>query len=84
MKARTNKNAGAGRLGRLVRPFEVGESVYYQNHAAGYQIFPLEVLDIAGNIVTARNEECRTFTFRADTGRATWSPNLSIKHWPNV
>lgn len=76
--------ASAGCMARLVRPFEVGQSVDYRNHVMGYRIFPLEVAHVTDGVVTAKSEEGRTFTFDAETGAATWSGNLSIIHWPNA
>lgn len=69
---------------RLVRPFEVGESVNYRNHVAGYEIFPLTVTNITETVITAKSEKGGTFTFDPATGVADWSPNLSISHWQNV
>jgi hypothetical protein len=79
----SKNTAGAVDQQRLVRPFEVGQSVDYHNHVMGYRIFPLEVASITDATITAKSEEGRTFTFHADTGVATWSGNLSIIHWPN-
>lgn len=83
-KSYSNNEAGAVAQERIVRPFEVGQSVDYRNHVLGYRIFPLEVAHVTDGIVTAKSDEGRTFTFDAETGVATWSGNLSIIHCPNV
>lgn len=68
----------------LVRPFEAGQIVDYRNHVMGYSIFPLGIVGVTGKTVTATSKEGQTFHFHAETGIATWSKNLSIRHWPNA
>lgn len=86
MSTKNTETASLASVGvpRLVRPFEVGQWVDYRNHVVGYRVCKLEVVDITETIITAESEEGQKFTFREDTGVATWSGNLSITHWPNT